>query len=105
MLEVAPTSIYSSSQKGMRTHHPSEPQPPRYTIFRSYALPFNGSTYLLIMTGEALEPTVEYLSMHDGMPAETPETGVIWLPGSAVEDIIKWAAKRGYFETLPHNNT
>ncbi len=23
MLEVAPTSIHSSSQKGMRTHHPS----------------------------------------------------------------------------------
>ena len=35
MPEIAPTSINSSSQKGMRTH-PSkrEPQPPRYTICR-----------------------------------------------------------------------
>ena len=33
MLEVAPTSIHSSSQKGMRTHHPSVSRsPPRYTI-------------------------------------------------------------------------
>src|SRR3954469_9975737 len=35
MLEVEPTSIHSSSQKGMRTHRQRpEPQPPRYTICR-----------------------------------------------------------------------
>src|SRR4051812_5161702 len=34
MLEVEPTSIHSSSQKGMRTHRQRpEPQPPRYTIY------------------------------------------------------------------------
>src|SRR5258707_7658370 len=29
-----PTSIHSSSQKGMRSASKAEPQPPRYTIFR-----------------------------------------------------------------------
>ena len=32
-VEVEPTSIHSSSQKGLHTQHPRlEPQPPRYTI-------------------------------------------------------------------------
>jgi len=33
MIEVEPTSIHSSSQKGLHPASKAEPQPPRYTIF------------------------------------------------------------------------